>query len=74
MNTGVEVKPGVTKATVVKKHTLCKVPDEERWKVPLLHSLLAVKSEEFEIRFDDDDHETEDNEIGMNILKDICCN
>ena len=74
LNTGVEVKPGVTKATVVKKHTLCKVPDEERWKVPLLHSLLAVKSEEFEIRFDDDDHETEDNEIGMDILKDICCN
>ena len=41
------------------KHVLCKVPDENMWKVPLLHSLLAVKAEKFEIIFDDDDNVAE---------------
>ena len=73
LNTGIEVQPGVTSPCLVKKHVLCKVPDENMWKVPLLHSLLAVKAEKFEIIFDDDDNDAEEVDIGMDILENICC-
>jgi hypothetical protein len=52
-NTGVQVIPGVTNAAAVKKQTLNKIPEEDNCKVPLIHSLLAVKAEQFEIIFDD---------------------
>ena len=74
VNTGVQVLPGVTLAAAVKKHTLCKVPDMEKWKIPLLHSLLAVKADKFEILFDDEDQEAEEINIGREILENICCN
>ena len=57
----------------MKKHVLSKVPDEDRWKIPLLHSLLAVRAEEFEIIFDDDDNIDEEMNIGVDILENICC-
>ena len=57
VHTGVQVIPGVTKAAEVKKHTLFMVPEREKWKVPLLHSLLAVRAGDFEIPFDDNDPE-----------------
>ena len=70
VNTGVQVLPGVTQAAAVKNHTLCKVPDGEEWKVPLLHSLLAVKAGDFEIAFDDND--ADEDQIGDDILVEIC--
>ena len=73
LNTGIEVQPGITSPYLVKKHVLSKVPDEDRWKIPLLHSLLAVRAEEFEIIFDDDDNIDEDMNIGVDILENICC-
>ena len=40
---------------------------------PLLHSLLAVRVEEFKITFDDDDNIDEEMNIGVDILENICC-
>ena len=74
INTGVGVKvvPGITKAVEIKKHTLFTVPEADQWKVPLLHSLLKVKSGELAISFDDDDLEDVDRDIPLDILSDIC--
>ena len=71
-NTGVQVIPGVTHAAAVKKQTLNKIPEEDKWKVPLIHSLLAVKAEEFEIIFDDEE-DIQGNVVGEDILVNICC-
>ena len=85
VNTGVQVIPGTTKAYSIKKQRLFKVPEPEKWKVPLLHSLLAVRAGEFEISFDDenidgdydenfdgaDDEAVEDN-MTDDILANIC--
>ena len=38
-------------------------------KIPLLHSLLAVKAEEFEICFDNDDEEVEEYNVANEILR-----
>ena len=70
LNTGVVVTPGVTQAATVKKQTLFPVPEAEEWKVPLLHSLLAVRAGEFEIMFDDE--EIQEIEIVDDILGNIC--
>ena len=74
VHTGVEVIPGVTTPGKIKNTRLVKVPDDERWKVPLLHSLLAVKAEEFEIVFDADDPDNDEPDVGGDILLNICCN
>ena len=43
------------------------------WKIPLLHSLLAVKAEKFEIQFDDELEEAEEYDVAKEILLNICC-
>ena len=68
--TGVQVTPGVTQAGAIKEHKLFPVPDDQKWKVPLLHSLLAVRAGEIQIIFDDE--ESHDEEIPDDILVNIC--
>ena len=72
VQTGLQVTPGVSKAAPIKKYRMFPVPDGQMWKIPLLHSLLSVRSEVFEIPFDDDDEETDDNDIANTILENIC--
>ena len=72
VNTGVQVIPGVSRAAQVKKHTLFVVPEEEKWKIPLIHSLLSVRAGEFEIPFDEIDPEENEPNIGDDILDNIC--
>jgi hypothetical protein len=49
VNTGVQVIPGISKAAQVKQHTIFVIPEEEKWKIPLLHSLLSVRAGKFGI-------------------------
>ena len=70
MTTGVQVTPGVTQAATIKKHKMFPVPHGQLWKVPLLHSLLAVRAGEFNIMFDDE--ENQETEIVDDILGNIC--
>ena len=64
--------PGVTHPGSVKKLTMHKVPEGQEWKVPLLHSLIAVRAGEFNIEFDDDVEVTP--EIADAIMVDLCTN
>lgn len=70
VTTGVQVTPGVTQAATIKKHKMFPVPHGQLWKVPLLHSLLAVRAGEFNIVFDDE--ENQETEIVEDILGNIC--
>jgi hypothetical protein len=72
VTTGVQVIPGVSKAGQVKKYKLFVVPEEEKWKIPLLHSLLSVRAGEFEIPFDETDLEENEPNIVDDILDNIC--
>ena len=72
VNTGVQVVPGVTKVSAVKNHTLFKVPDGDEWKVPLLHSLLAVRAGDFDITFEDNDADDNEHDVGNDILVHMC--
>ena len=70
LQTGVQVLPGLTQAAQVKKHRMFPVPVDQLWKVPLLHSIVAIRAEEFKIQFDDDDDDVDD--IVNTILENIC--
>ena len=74
VNTGVQVIPGITKGYTVKKHRLFQVSELEKWKVPLLHSLLSVRAGEFEISFDDKNVDDDDGEEESNMTDDILAN
>ena len=56
---------------MVKKQRCFKVPEVDEWKVPLLRSLLQIKAGDFELKFDDNDADDDDN---MNIPDDILAN
>ena len=70
LNTGVQVTPGQTLVSSIKKKVLQEVPVGEEWKVPLFHSLLEIRSGEFKLEFDEDD--IADNEIVDDVLLHVC--
>ena len=70
LNTGVQVTPGQTTVSSIKKKVLHEVPVGEEWRVPLIHSLLEIRSGEFKLEFDEDD--IADNEIVDDVLLHVC--
>ena len=48
-----------------------KVPEMEEWKGPILHSLLQVRAEVFEIKWDDN---AADDDEGMHVSGEILAN
>ena len=73
LHTGVHAVPGTNQGYLVKKQRRFEVPELEEWKIPLLHSLLQVRAGEFEIQFDDDEADDEENiNFPDEILANIC--
>ena len=73
LHTGVHVVPGTQQGYLIKKQRCFKVPETDEWKVPLLHSLLQIKAGDFEIKFDENDADDDDNmDIPDDILANIC--
>ena len=62
----VQVIPGITSASSIKKKVFHQVPEGEEWKSALLHSVLKVKQGDWVVEF----HEEldEDTEIQNDIL------
>ena len=69
LNTWVQIVPGKTQAHYTKKLKVHTVPAGEEHKVPLLHSLLSIRSGEYKLEFDDIDDETE---IVDDVLHHVC--
>ena len=72
MTTGVQLIPGVSKAGQVKKYKLFVAPEEEKWKIRMLHSLLSDRTGEFEILFDESELVENEPNIVDDILDNIC--
>ena len=53
---------------------LYRVVEEQEWKLPLLHSLLEVRDDQWEIRFGDDDVEQLQDDDINDMIHDICVN
>ena len=74
LDTGVRITPGVTAATAISNYIVYKVEEEQEWKLPLLHSLLEVRDDQWEIRFEDDDVEQLQDDDINDMIHDICVN
>ena len=59
--TGIQVRPGLTRASAIKKFRMFPVPSDQEWKVPLLLSVLAIQDEDA------------DGQLPNAILQDISC-
>ena len=68
LRTGVQAVPGKTLLSSIRVKRLFEVPEGEEWRVPLLHSLLQIRSGSFKLEFDDDD----DTEIVDGVLSHVC--
>ena len=70
LNTGVQVVPCQTLGSYIRTKKLQQVPEGEEWKVPLLHSLLEIRSGEFKLVFDY--AAPDDNDSVDDLLAHIC--
>ena len=69
LKTGVQAVPGITLPSALKTNRLHEVPGGEEWKVPLLNSLLQIRSGNFKLEFDEEEDSTE---LVDGILLDVC--
>ena len=72
LDTEMRIIAGVTDKFSLSGMEVYKVKDSEQWRLPLIHSLLEVKNDQWEIRFSDDDHETIKEDDIENMLYDVC--
>ena len=70
LNTELQVTPGKNIVSFIKKKVLQEVPVGKEWNVPLIHSLLEIRSREFNLEFDEDD--VADNKIVDDVLLHVC--
>ena len=74
LDTGVLASPGKTSHSDLHNYKVYPVPAGHEWKIGVLRSLLEIRSENWEILFDDeDDHEMMENDIVM-MIDDVCTN
>ena len=57
MDTGVKVSPGETSSSLLKSYMVYEAPEEARWKIPLLESLIEIRDQRWEVLFDEENIE-----------------
>ena len=69
------ISPGVTHQSELFDIAVYKVDDEQQWRIPLLQSLLMIRDDQWEIRFNDGDDQisVEDDDI-EEMIHDVCTN
>ena len=58
--TGINVTPGITSPGQFSNCRVYEVPEGDEWKLPLLHSLLEIRSENWEILFNEEEERSDD--------------
>ena len=61
------VIPGVTKSNVLQDYTVYNVPESEKWRIPLLTSLIEMREERWCVKFDEEDDDLPVDAIKMMI-------
>ena len=54
IDTGVKVVPGVTAPAQVHDYTVYGIPEESKWKISLLESLLEIRDGRWEVLFEEE--------------------
>ena len=72
LDTGVKVVPGVTTQAAMVGVTAYEVQEDQQWRLPLLQSLLQVRDDQWEIRFDEDGEMEIDEDDVKEMINDVC--
>ena len=73
LDAGHLINPGVTKKNILDSYRVYKIPEEEEWRIPLIESLLEVKSGNWAIEFDEEEDSLNDDAIKL-MLDRACSN
>ena len=63
-DSGVLVSPGTTRIHMLNNYRVYTTPEDEAWKLPLMISLQDIKSQNWEVLFDEEcDEQIQDNDL-----------
>ena len=74
LDTDVKVVPGITHHSVLNNASVYSVDKENLCRIPMLRSLLSIRDDQWEIRFNDENDEVvsiEDDDINE-MIEDVC--
>ena len=64
MDSGILVSPGTTRIDMFNNYKVYVTPEDEAWKLPLMISLQAIKSQNWEVLFDEEcEDKIQDNDL-----------
>ena len=64
MDSGILVSPGTTRIDLFNNYRVYDTPEDEAWKLPLMISLQAIKSQNWEVLFDEEcEDKIQDNDL-----------
>ena len=69
--TGIKIVPGVTAPVQLRNCRIYKAPEGEEWRLPLLQSLLEIRSENWEILFNEELENYEGDDIST-MIEEVC--
>ena len=73
IDTGIRVSPGHKNKSQLKQLAAYEAPEEERWKIPLLGSLVEIRDQRWQVLFDDEDNEGKLSEDDVTAMIDHWC-
>ena len=69
--TGIKIVPGVTAPVQLRNCRIYKAPEGEEWRLPLLQSLLEIRSDNWEILFNEELETHEGDDIST-MIEEVC--
>ena len=67
----VPIYPGISKSSLLRTHKIYRMPPTDRWKIPLLKSLIELRNNQWEVLFDDEEQSLCGEEIQL-MIENIC--
>ena len=67
----VPIYPGISKSSLLRTHKIYRMPPTDRWKIPLLKSLIELRNNQWEVLFDDEEQSLRGEEIQL-MIENIC--
>ena len=73
METGIQISPRNTDKTKLQSFTVYDIPDEAKWKIPLLKSLIEIRDQRWEILFNEEENELRISNDNVTAMIDQLC-
>ena len=73
LDTGILVSPGNKNKHLFKQVDAYEVPEESKWKIPFLESLIEIRDQRWEVLFEEEDNEGRLSENQVSTMIDQWC-